>query len=146
MELGDTLRQGCSQRLDIFSTLASGRARIVTLDLTRCGLQRVPAQLAGLTQFRDLSLTSNTIKGGWERVPRPLQQLGLSGCCLRHVPAGLAALTQLTRLNLSFNRIEGGWEHAPVQLQELIKYNWCGLRQLPAQLAGRTNLRFLWQL
>lgn len=57
------------------------------------------------------------------------------------MPAALAALTRLTDLSLGFNFIADGpsWSCLPRQLQRLSLLG-CGLRRVPAPLAGLTSL------
>lgn len=65
--------------------------QLLTLDLTACSLQRVPAELAGLGQLTHITLSFNfNIQGGWEHLPQALQRLDLFGCGLQQEPAELA--------------------------------------------------------
>jgi len=107
-------------------------------------LQPVPAELAALTQLRQLSLADIRLHGGWQHLPRQLRQLDLSNCSLERVPAELTALAQLSSLCL--NRHEGFGsmrvEVLPRQLRHL-ELSRCRLRQVPPALAHLTQLTAL---
>ena len=131
---------------DDFSILDALRLRGVRVDkLSWClapgGWWEVPAQLAGLAQLRELSLSCVSISSGWQHLPQ-LEQLDLLRCGLEQVPAQLVGLTRLTELWLGDNDIEGGWQHLPRHLQRLLLQG-CELQEVPAQLGSLAQLREL---
>ena len=103
--------------------------------------QPVPAELAALTQLRQLSLADISLHGGWQHLPRQLRQLDLSNCSLERVPAELTALAHLSSLCL--NRNEGfsrmRVEVLPQQLRHL-ELSRNRLRQVPPALTHLTQL------
>ncbi len=122
------------------------------LDLSNCHLQRVPAQLADLTQLTALSLSCNNEPfrrpEGFDlgSLPRQLQRLELSGCGLRHELGTLAHLTHLTQLRLDSNPVgsaeQWGFLERLQQLQRL-HLRRCRVRRVPAVLRTLTQLTSL---
>ena len=123
--------------LATLGTLTAGGARIVELWMygKQPGVQpqrlQVPPVLAGLSQLSKLVFAWLHIEGGWQRLPRQLQQLHLGECSLQQLPAELAGLSQLRSLALDRNSIQGGWQHLPRQLQQL-DLTLCGLQHVLA--------------
>ena len=114
------------------------------LDLRDCNMQSLPAELAGLTQLRQLSISLTghaRITSGWRYLPQQLAQLDLCHYCAaqQSLPADLASLTLLTRLNLRSSSIKDGWQHLPRQLVHLDLYN----LHLPSIPAAVTDLHQL---
>lgn len=72
-----------------------GNSRIVAACLKHW--HEVPEQLSGLIQLQKLALYHT--RGGWQHLPRQLQQLALAGCDMPQVPVELAGLTQLSKLS-----------------------------------------------
>ena len=126
----------------LINALAAGGARIVALSTENRAavlmwrrslqLQQVPPDFSVLAHLTNLSLSESPIQGGWQHLPRQLQQLSLGGCDMQQVPGELADLLLLTELSLSFNNIEGGWQFL-ARLQKL-DLCYCEPRQLPAAL------------
>ena len=115
------------------------------LDLSGCGIDRLPDDLGRLTHLRVLFCSGNR----FERLPpvlgecRALSQIGFRGTGLRDVP-GEALPPRLRWLTLTDNRIE----ELPAALGErhlLQKLMLAGnrLRTLPRTLAGAPNLELL---
>ncbi|KAK9818883.1 hypothetical protein WJX74_007529 [Apatococcus lobatus] len=105
-------------RVKIGMAASSGK-----LDLSECGLQRIPDSVWDLTGLEELSLHGNPLEELPEEVGRltSLRRLQLSSCGLHHVPASICNLTNL----------EGLW-----MLGNLVT-------ELPADIGALTPLRML---
>lgn len=80
----------------------------------------MPAELAALTQLRQLSLGRNPTTGGWQHLPSRLQ-LDLQRCGFGEVPADLAALPQLRQLSMEDNPITGARQRLPTLLSPALR-------------------------
>lgn len=140
LDLGTNWRlgHGGEAALSILRTLTA----LLVLDLSRCGLEAVPAEVAGLGSLRELLLCNNEgMRQGEQRTFEPLSALtGLTRldmrCCnlVQRVPAELGALSGLRELVLSGNdglgQGTGGVAFEPLlHLRALIHLNvtQCGL-------------------
>lgn len=84
--------------------------RLTRLDLTRCGLSALPAQLSSLPALAALSLAQNKSLGGGSAAAfapvgalTALRTLDCSDCGLGYLPHQLSACTALTALCISDN-------------------------------------------
>lgn len=126
---------------------------LTCLDLSKTGLNAVPAALAGMPQLLELRLGGNLLRSGWERLAG-LGRLSLleMPCWHSHedrnlpdqLPAVLSRLTALRRLDCAFNSaVRGGWQHLPTGLTSLDIYRTGWLQQLPPVLGRMPNLASL---
>ena len=109
--------------------------------LTRLETLRLPAPVPSFfAQIEQLSQLTR------------LQHLQLHNTGIKQLPSGLTAVTTLTELHLVNsvvniglgNHLEGGWEHLRSLPRLLaLRFNACGLRRLPSELAHLTGLSLL---
>lgn len=100
-----------------------------------CLQSQVSLRLNGPAE-EDLSLI-NSLAAGGARIVELFP--AAAGAQLQQIPA--QSLAHVSKLWLSVHNGWQGWQHLPRQLKDL---SFCGLQQLPAELAGLTQLSQIW--
>jgi Leucine-rich repeat (LRR) protein len=129
---------------------------LTALDLSSCGIKRLPAYLSSLRGLAALDLNTAGVGGeGAEAALQPLRHLmaltslNLRWCGLTALPSHLSALTNLAVLDASRNmQLGSGGEAATQPLQQLtavtaLDLSYCGLEALPPQLPALRRLAAL---
>lgn len=129
------------------------------LDLSSCGLTKIPASVSKLTKLRGLNLRGNYLNGDAfdkpQVIPLPfvvdnfefpadLEKLNLARCRLTKIPASVSKLNRLKNLDLNFNEnilISDDFE-LPKSIEEL-DLSRCGLLKIPGCVTQLLRLRFL---
>ncbi|GAB4822937.1 hypothetical protein N2152v2_009983 [Parachlorella kessleri] len=121
---------------------------LTNLDMSCCGLPRVPPQLSAMGLLHQLRLSDNGMAGArpnsWEPLRRLtcLTLLDLAECQLEYLPQQLSCLTALAELVLSGNRdlgpfLDGGGPAAAqAQPEGAEESNWQPLLSLDASLTS----------
>ncbi len=157
--LGDFLARQQESQLGV--QMLQGLRALTRMDLSGCGLAKVPAQLKSLPKLAELHLGANRqlgmprLKKRWQVLPglTGLTRLELASCGLQRLPLQLGALGALRVLGLGRN--EGLGLHSPDDYVEVfqplrglsslvsLSLVGCSLWLLPRQLSTLSRLEAL---
>ncbi|CAB0038336.1 unnamed protein product [Trichogramma brassicae] len=123
-------------------------SNLVTLDLSSCGLHRVPDFIGGLTQLVSFSAKNNNLDN--ESLPKSLdtlpnlKELNLSGNRLTHFPEQVLDVPWLRYLYLGGNQIrEIPHDIWKIQRLQLLAIGGNGLTEVPSTLGQLISLQVL---
>ena len=121
------------------------------LDLSGCGLTKLPEDLCAYHRLEELNLSNNPLSNldisSLKYFPwYMLKKLDLSGCGLTKLPGDLCAYHRLEELNLSNNPLSNldisSLEYLPPYMLKKLDLSGCGLTKLP-DLKECSNLQEL---
>ena len=139
--------------LSDISVLISSKGSCKKLDLSGCGLTKLPEDLGDYQRLEELNLSNNplsnlNISDSLEYFPLYwLKKLDLSGCGLTKLPEGLGDYERLEELNLSNNPLSNldifFLKYLPCYELKKLDLSGCGLTKLSEGLSDYDSLEEL---